>query len=58
MTTGEWISGSVCMYLSQYLAAPNPGDRNVSSVQTTAMTDSYGSYFCGDPHTVKNGSLL
>ena len=31
-TAGEWISGSVCMYLSYRLANPHPSDTAVSPV--------------------------
>lgn len=30
MFIGEWISGSVCMYLSHRLATPSPSDLTVS----------------------------
>ena len=26
MTAGEWISGSVCIYIARYLATPDPSN--------------------------------
>ena len=42
-TAGEWISGSVCMYLSYRLANPHPSDTAVSLIADNA--ESIMSYF-------------